>query len=86
VAFKRPLKLHFLDGLVHYISLACPCSSSLVSIVSELSGQLEEVVVDDSTVPGDRERLDQLVLDCRMSLDYLQGYVTPEILNGIHIL
>jgi len=42
----------------------------------------------DSTVPGGRERLDQLAFDCRMSLDYLQGYgcFTQEIINRIHIL
>lgn len=31
------------------------CSSSLICIVYGLSGQLDEVVVDDSTVPGDYE-------------------------------
>ena len=62
------------------------CSSSLFSIVSELSGQLDKVVVGDFPVPGGRELLDQLVFDCRMSVDYLQGYFTPETLNRIHIL
>jgi len=41
--------------------------------MSELSGQLGEVVVDDFTVQGDRERLDQLALDCRM-LDQHQSF------------
>ena len=50
------------------------CSSSLVSIVSELNGQLNEVVMGDFQVPGGSERLDQLAFDCRMSLDYLKGY------------
>jgi len=54
--------------------------------VSELCGQLDEVVVGDSPVPGGRERLDLLAFDFRMSLDYLQSYFTPEILNWIHIL
>jgi len=52
-----------------------------------LSEQLDEVVVGASPVPaGGRKRLDQLVFDCRMSLDYLQGCFTPEIPNRIHIL
>ena len=38
-------------------------------VVSELSGQLHEVVVGDFTVPGDRERFCQLEPDFRMSLD-----------------
>ena len=42
--------------------------------MSELNGQLDEVDVGDSSVPGCGERLDQLAFDCRMSLDYLQGY------------
>ena len=54
--------------------------------MSELSGHLNEVVVGDSSVPGGREQLDQLAFDCRISLDYLQGYFTPEILNRIPIL
>jgi len=41
--------------------------------------------VGDSQVSGGREQLDQLVFNCRRSLDYLQGYFTPEILNRIHI-
>src|SRR6218665_3060322 len=39
------------------------------SIVFELSGQLDEVIVGDFKVPGDRERFDQLAMDCRISLD-----------------
>ena len=54
--------------------------------MSELSGHLDEVVVGDSPVPGGHERLDQLAFDCRLSLDYLKGYFTPEILNRIPIL
>ena len=42
--------------------------------MSELNGQPDEVDVGDSPVPGCGERLDQLAFDCRMSLDYLQGY------------
>ena len=48
--------------------------ASLLSIVSELNGQLDELDVGDSPVPGCGERLDQLAFDYRMSLDYLQGY------------
>src|SRR6218665_2259236 len=48
--------------------------ASLLSIVSELNGQLDEVDVGDSPVPGWDERLDQLAFDYRMSLDYLKGY------------
>ena len=48
----------------------------------ELNGQLDEVDVGDSPVPGFGEQLDQLALDCRMSL----GYFTPKILNRIRIL
>ena len=44
----------------------------------QLSGHLDVVAVGDSPVLGGRERL--------YSLDYLQGYFTPEILNRIHIL
>ena len=39
------------------------------SIVSESSEQLDEVVVGDSAIPGDRKRLDELAFDCLMSLD-----------------
>ena len=56
----------------------------------ELNGQPDEVDVGDSPVPGWGERLDQLAFDCRMSLDYLQGYIityfAPEILNRTRIL
>ena len=38
-----------------------------------------------STDPDDLERLDQLALDCRMSLDYPRGYFMPEIINQIQI-
>ena len=54
--------------------------------MSGLNGQPDEMNVGDSAVPGWGERLDQLAFDCRMSLDHLQGYFTPEILNNIHIL
>ena len=39
----------------------------------------------DETITGGDERLDQLALDGRMSLEYFQGYFTPEIINRIHI-
>src|SRR6218665_869136 len=81
-----PSKGHFYAYLSSSIFWASLCSSSFPSGVSELSGQLDEVVVGDSPVPGSRERLDQLAFDCRISLDYLQAYFTPEILNRIHIL
>ena len=42
--------------------------------MSELNGQPDKVDVGDSPDPGWGERLDQLAFDCRMSLDYLQGY------------
>jgi len=64
--FKRPF-LRLIDGLV-YSGPALACSQSPFSIVSELSGQLDVVVVGDSTVPGGRERLDQLAFECRVSL------------------
>ena len=50
-----------------------------------MSGQLDEVVVGDSMVPGQHDQdQDQDPSACRVSLDCLQGYFTPEILNWIH--
>jgi len=42
--------------------------------MSELSRQLDEVVVGESPIPGGCALLDQLAFDCRKSLDYFQGY------------
>lgn len=42
---------------------------SLIWVVSELSEELKDVVVGDSTAPVDGERLYQLTLDCWMSLE-----------------
>src|SRR6218665_2964264 len=72
VALKRPL-LRLLDGLV-YSGPALAYIYSLLSIVSGLNGQPDEMDVGDSAVPGWGERLDQLAFDCRMSLNYLQGH------------
>src|SRR6218665_2546875 len=71
MALRRPL-LRLLDGLVYFgPAFAYNC---FLSIVSELNGQPDEVDVGDSPVPGWGERLDQLAFDCRMPLDYFQGY------------
>src|SRR6218665_2614297 len=70
LVFKRPI-LRLLDGLVYF---------------GPTFAHNRFLVVGDSPVPGGRERLDQLACDCRMSLDYLQGYFTPESLNRIPIL
>src|SRR6218665_1002144 len=68
-------KGHFYVYLTGYsIFWASLCLKCLLSIVSELNGQPDEVDVGDSPVPGCGERLDQLAFDYRMSLDYLQGY------------
>ena len=83
MALKRPL-LRLLHGLVY--SGPAFAYNRFLSIVSELNGQPDEVDVGYSPVPRSGERLDQLAFDCRMSLDYLQGYFTPEILNRIPIL
>src|SRR6218665_3804484 len=72
VALKRPL-LRLLDRLV-YSGPAFAYIYSLLSIVSGLNGQPDEMDVGDSSVPGWGERLDQLAFDCRMFLDNLQGY------------
>ena len=49
----------------------------------ELSGQLDEVVVGDFTVSVDDERLDQLALDYRLSLNYLQGTLCKRFSIGL---
>ena len=68
MALNRPI-LRLLDGLVYSGQPLL-----IIAFVSELNGQLDKVDVGDSPVPGCSERLDQLAFDCRMSLDYLQGY------------
>src|SRR6218665_2611797 len=70
-----------------YYFWARPCSSlhTCICIVLPLSGQLDEVVVGHFTVSGDDDQLCQLAFDCRMFLDYLQGYQMSENLNRILI-
>ena len=56
--------------------------------MSELSEKRLDEVVMHGWLQSSRqiyERLDQLALDCWMSLDYLQGYFMPEILIRIQI-
>ena len=55
--------MRFLDELAYFEAALLII---VFSILSELSGQSW---VTRSTVPGDRERFDQLAMDCRISLD-----------------